>query len=367
MGRICVDTFDIDKAVSIENAGTHEPFLKHNYIIDHKGVTGKHSNRTDLYSGNGINNNSIVTKKAHRITINYSNNNSITSSHNSNNILNNSISGNRRGSFARSSISCIYSPNDHETDMFNSSISSISSSVYSRSFSRNCSVSSSNNTSIINTTNDKIDTPNFILEAESEEEDEKEEDGEREGEVDNERGHVSTFNISHIYDNYEDEHSIEEGECDETDESTDSSIEYIINTTPDYENSDDEEDDMDLDCSSTQEEDNYPKIGKSPVSIYRCETCYSDICISTLIISKDFWGNFGEAYFVRGVLNVREDSKEVIKNMRTGKYGVKSLYCIQCNKVLGWKYVTSLEPTERYKVDKCVIEKNVLKTYNVSQ
>lgn len=100
--------------------------------------------------------------------------------------------------------------------------------------------------------------------------------------------------------------------------------------------------------------------------IYRCKKCYSDICNSSLIISKDFWGNNGEAYFVKNVINVYEDSNEILKNMRTGQYIVKDIICIQCNLIIGWKYIKSIENSQNYKIGKFVIEKNLLKNYQIT-
>lgn len=105
--------------------------------------------------------------------------------------------------------------------------------------------------------------------------------------------------------------------------------------------------------------------GKSPI-IYRCHLCYSDICHSSQIISKDFWGNNGRAYFVKKVINVKEDGYKLEKTMRTGDYTITSILCAQCNFVIGWKYLSSVESSERYKINKYVIEEKLLKVYNVS-
>ncbi|ONH71587.1 Protein yippee-like MOH1 [Pichia kudriavzevii] len=79
----------------------------------------------------------------------------------------------------------------------------------------------------------------------------------------------------------------------------------------------------------------------------------------------NFWGNKGNAYFVKNVLNVRESKCETMKNMRTGRYGVKSITCVQCDSEMGWKYITSVDPDERYKVGKYVVERNMMDVYKV--
>jgi hypothetical protein len=155
-------------------------------------------------------------------------------------------------------------------------------------------------------------------------------------------------------DDNSDDDEEEEEEEEQEEEADDKSAEEM-----DEEDCDDDDDDKDVDMDTSK-----PSLNERPI-IYRCKSCYSDICHSSLIISKDFWGNKGEAYFVKDVLNVKEDNKEIMKNMRTGQYGVKSISCIQCDNVIGWKYITSVEYVERYKVNKYVIEKNLLKTYQV--
>lgn len=128
-----------------------------------------------------------------------------------------------------------------------------------------------------------------------------------------------------------------------------------------------EDDNDDTDESVDVDYENYYYKEEEPPVIYRCQSCYSDVCHSSLVISKDFWGNKGRAYFVKGVLNVKEDDHEVMRSMRTGDYAIKSIFCVQCDVIIGWKYVSSVKTTERYKVNKYVIEEKLLKIYSVSE
>ncbi|OUT20081.1 hypothetical protein CAS74_004819 [Pichia kudriavzevii] len=160
----------------------------------------------------------------------------------------------------------------------------------------------------------------------------------------------------------------EMNECEESDTENEGAI--FEEEEEEEEEEDDHDDDGsggDIDLSNSSETIRmYPSLHNGPVPIiYRCKTCYTDICHSSLIISKDFWGNKGNAYFVKNVLNVRESKCETMKNMRTGRYGVKSITCVQCDSEMGWKYITSVDPDERYKVGKYVVERNMMDVYKV--
>ena len=184
-------------------------------------------------------------------------------------------------------------------------------------------------------------------------------------EEDDEEGNTTANNSEGDGDNEDEE--MEEAISDDTDDEEEETHDYARISEEEEDDEDDDDDGDDQGITAVGRDYASLQGGKnnSKACIYRCASCYSDICHSSLIISKDFWGNKGEAYFVKSVLNIKEDDHEVQKNMRTGRYGIKSIMCIQCDCCIGWKYVSSAEPTERYKVNKYVIEKNLLKTYKV--
>ncbi|QPG75489.1 hypothetical protein FOA43_002844 [Brettanomyces nanus] len=94
--------------------------------------------------------------------------------------------------------------------------------------------------------------------------------------------------------------------------------------------------------------------------ILRCKQCHNHICTNKLVISTNFYGNYGPALFVSKVLNIKLGDSEEFKKMRTGKYEVKTIYCKQCDVNLGWKYLYSEQEGEKYKEDKFVIERSLL-------
>lgn len=205
--------------------------------------------------------------------------------------------------------------------------------------------------------------------------------------------HIDGRNFEHVIEEQDedDDEEVDEDEDEDDDDEEEDDDDFMEEVDNDEEEDDDEEDEnddayhvivdthndeSDLHTNSDSENDNSlaysssnkksKKSSKSKAcSIYRCKSCSSDICHSSLINSKDFWGNNGLAYFVDNVINVRLDDQEVMKIMRTGEYGIKAIYCIQCNINLGWKYITSVSVHERYKVGKFVIEMNLLDDYKI--
>ena len=322
MGRVCVDSFDVSRnATPGEDKGSG---------FHHNNQWRRSSFPTSYLIENGYDNNNHGSFHT---------------------------TGKRR-SVTRSSISSIYgstprpSFSSHpfsRTDSF----SSVATSSYSNVFEDEKQTLSVGDGNILEQDDDDV-------EDEDEDEDEEEEEEEEEEDEDEEEdsGEAIRWNET----NEGSYISNQPGEDDDNDEEDGVAAEDV-----DDDDDDDDDDEQSAPFSVVSagvHRSSSMRSHERPV-IYRCKSCYCDICISSLIISKDFWGNKGEAYFVKDVLNVREDAKEVMKHMRTGQYGVKSIYCVQCDTVIGWKYITSIEPVEKYKVGKYVIEKNLLKTYKV--
>ncbi|ODV88082.1 hypothetical protein CANARDRAFT_26242 [[Candida] arabinofermentans NRRL YB-2248] len=96
------------------------------------------------------------------------------------------------------------------------------------------------------------------------------------------------------------------------------------------------------------------------LKILRCKQCHNHICLNTLIISDNFYGNSGPAFFVSKVLNIKLCPSREFKKMRTGRYEIKLIGCKQCGSNLGWKYLYSEDDKEKYKEGRYVIERNLL-------
>ncbi|KAG7837367.1 hypothetical protein KL941_000551 [Ogataea angusta] len=107
--------------------------------------------------------------------------------------------------------------------------------------------------------------------------------------------------------------------------------------------------------SPPQASQNYPST-----RILRCRQCHNHICLSSLIISDNFNGSLGPAYFVSKVLNVKLAKAREFKRMKTGRYEVKVIDCKQCDCSIGWKYLYSEEDKEKYKEGRFVVERALL-------
>ncbi|ODV98419.1 hypothetical protein PACTADRAFT_48184 [Pachysolen tannophilus NRRL Y-2460] len=94
-------------------------------------------------------------------------------------------------------------------------------------------------------------------------------------------------------------------------------------------------------------------------TLYTCKNCHNHICLSTLVISDNFRGKSGPAFLVDKIINCKLGMLEK-KEMITGSYEVCDLNCKQCGYNLGWKYVKTDNEREEYKIDKFVIERNLL-------
>lgn len=151
-------------------------------------------------------------------------------------------------------------------------------------------------------------------------------------------------------DNDEDEDEAEDGNENQRDDDSD-------------EEQDDSEDDSDdsHDCFGSSAHKYAFDFSSAATAecIYRCMHCQTDICHSSSVISTDFWGVHGKSYLVSSVLNVQTGKMDT-RQMRTGNYGVKNIYCVQCGETLGWKYCVSESPREQYKIGKYVIERGIL-------
>lgn len=123
-----------------------------------------------------------------------------------------------------------------------------------------------------------------------------------------------------------------------------------------------------------------PSAGKDEyltgqTSLLRCARCATDLCPTSQIISKGFTGRHGRAYLVsaspvtdmipcnyqsryakRASLPNTRTHKAVPRQLVTGAHTVSDVSCAFCGSVIGWKYDSAEEETQRYKVGKYILE-----------
>lgn len=107
----------------------------------------------------------------------------------------------------------------------------------------------------------------------------------------------------------------------------------------------------------------------------RCARCATDLCPTSQIISKGFTGRHGRAYLVsaspvtdaapndyqsryakRASLPNTRTHKAVPRQLVTGAHTVSDVSCAFCGSVIGWKYDSAEEETQRYKIGKYILE-----------
>ncbi|CEG38945.1 Predicted Yippee-type zinc-binding protein [Plasmopara halstedii] len=73
------------------------------------------------------------------------------------------------------------------------------------------------------------------------------------------------------------------------------------------------------------------------------------------IISKEFFGRYGKAFLMNTMLNVRICPARN-RYLMTGMHCIAEVLCSRCDNVLGWKYLKAMEPSQKYKEGKFIME-----------
>ncbi|XP_023515367.1 protein yippee-like isoform X2 [Cucurbita pepo subsp. pepo] len=90
--------------------------------------------------------------------------------------------------------------------------------------------------------------------------------------------------------------------------------------------------------------------------IYSCKYCRTHLALYHDIISKSFHCRHGKAYLFNKVVNVWLGKIEE-RLMMTGMHTVADLFCVGCGSIVGWKYETAHEKSQKYKEGKFVLER----------
>ncbi|KAK9061238.1 hypothetical protein SSX86_001843 [Deinandra increscens subsp. villosa] len=98
--------------------------------------------------------------------------------------------------------------------------------------------------------------------------------------------------------------------------------------------------------------------------LYSCKRCRNPIALRHNLLSKSFKTKSGQGYMFSEAMNVLLGGKRE-QQLMTGRFVVADVYCSKCKEVLGWKYLTAFEDSQRYKLGRFIIEKaKVLKEYS---
>ncbi|KAL0359185.1 UNVERIFIED_CONTAM: protein yippee-like [Sesamum angustifolium] len=77
---------------------------------------------------------------------------------------------------------------------------------------------------------------------------------------------------------------------------------------------------------------------------------------SLLSLLQSFHSRHGKAYLFNKVVNVTLGEKEE-RLMMTGSHIVSDIFCVRCGSIVGWKYETAHEKSQKYKEGKSVLER----------
>ncbi|KAL1348294.1 hypothetical protein HN51_024279 [Arachis hypogaea] len=89
---------------------------------------------------------------------------------------------------------------------------------------------------------------------------------------------------------------------------------------------------------------------------YSCKHCRTHLALCQDIVSKSFHCRHGKAYLFSKVVNVSLGKNEE-RQMMTGWHTVADIFCVGCGSIVGWKYETAHEKTQKYKEGKSVLER----------
>ena len=90
--------------------------------------------------------------------------------------------------------------------------------------------------------------------------------------------------------------------------------------------------------------------------VVSCKSCKTHLSHPEDIISREFQGLSGRAYLFGRVINIRE-SHDVEKILTTGQHVIRDVSCAYCGRKIGWKYVSTTEPSQQYKVGHVILER----------
>ncbi|KAJ4720052.1 Protein yippee-like [Melia azedarach] len=99
--------------------------------------------------------------------------------------------------------------------------------------------------------------------------------------------------------------------------------------------------------------------------IYSCKHCRTHLALCEDIVSKSFHCRHGKAYLFSKVagmvdcllrVNVSVGEREE-RMMMTGLHTVADIFCVGCGSIVGWKYETAHEKSQKYKEGKSVLER----------
>ncbi|KAL8171900.1 hypothetical protein V2J09_023704 [Rumex salicifolius] len=89
---------------------------------------------------------------------------------------------------------------------------------------------------------------------------------------------------------------------------------------------------------------------------YRCKFCKTQLALAKDLASKGFHCRRGKAYLFDNAVNITVGASEE-KSMLSGAHIIAEIFCCCCGQILGWKYESVHEKSQKYKEGKFVLER----------
>lgn len=97
--------------------------------------------------------------------------------------------------------------------------------------------------------------------------------------------------------------------------------------------------------------------------IYTCSHCGSYLTCRKHLLSRSFTGATGKAYLFNQCVNVVHSAVQD-RLMLTGRHMVRDVSCKRCDAKLGWMYEFAVDPSQKYKEGKTILEKALISETN---
>ncbi|KAJ1802663.1 hypothetical protein LPJ77_005611, partial [Coemansia sp. RSA 2523] len=98
--------------------------------------------------------------------------------------------------------------------------------------------------------------------------------------------------------------------------------------------------------------------------VFACRDCHTHFTLRKSIESRQYSGQYGRAVLLSDIVNVRVGEPDK-RSMTTGMHIVQDIYCMRCNKYVGWTYVRAFEPEQKFKEGKFILERELI--YDISR
>ncbi|KAH9802475.1 protein yippee-like [Citrus sinensis] len=89
---------------------------------------------------------------------------------------------------------------------------------------------------------------------------------------------------------------------------------------------------------------------------YRCKFCRTHLALPEDLVSRAFHCRRGKAYLFNSTVNITVGASEE-RLMLSGMHTVADIFCCSCGQIVGWKYESAREKSQKYKEGKFVLER----------